>query len=343
MTKNEIQSELTQCIIDNKYSGVFVSSPRSGKTRAVLNSLKPIHHLKILVICPTNAIIESWKQECIKWSYTGKLTYIHRNYINTLDLSQFNLIVKDECHLLAESEIPLLLKSKLPVVAITGSLSQRNKDKLYYRLGLRVKFEYNVKEAVEDEIVSDYVINIHYCNLNAAEKLEYDKLTANINYLYFIQESSAALTMSGKRARLIYASEEKTLKAKELVKKSKRVLVYSNLTAIADKLCRATYHSKTKKGKENLPKFQSGKVNKLAAVGQLDMGVTILNLKHAIIHQLNSVEERAIQRILRVMNYEKGNKATIDLFCVRDTVDELWVSKSLSFVPEEKINVIDNE
>jgi hypothetical protein len=73
------------------------------------------------------------------------------------------------------------------------------------------------------------------------------------------------------------------------------------------------------------------------------MGVTIFNLKHAIIHQLNSVEERAIQRILRVMNYEKGNKANIDLLCVKNTVDETWVAKSLSFVPEEKINVIDNE
>jgi superfamily II DNA or RNA helicase len=141
MTKDEIQSKLTQCIIDNKYSGVFVSSPRSGKTKAVLDSLKFISHLNILVICPTNAIIESWKQECVKWSYIGNLSYIHRNYINTLDLSQFNLIVKDECHLLAESEIPLLLKSKLPVVAITGSLSKSNKDKLYYRLGLGVKFE----------------------------------------------------------------------------------------------------------------------------------------------------------------------------------------------------------
>lgn len=340
MTKDEIQKKLTQSIIDNKYSGVFISSPRSGKTKAVLDSLRPIQHLEILVVCPTNAIIESWKQECIKWGYTGNLTYIHRNYLSSIDLSKFRLIVKDECHLLAESEIPLLLGSKLPIVAITGSLSKHNKDKLYYRLGLKVKFEYNVKEAVEDSIVSDYVINLHYCQLNQIERKKYNQLTASINYLTEIGNKKLSLTKAGERARLIYASEDKINKAKEVIKKSKRVLVYSALTSIANKLCRVTYHSKTKKGKDNLPKFQTGKVNKLAAVGQLNMGVTILNLKHSVIHQLNSVEETAIQRVLRVMNYENGKNAIIDIFCVENTVDEDWIKKALAFVPESKINVL---
>lgn len=334
------QKELIESVINNKYSGVFIAAPRFGKTYCILQALRPISNLDILVVCPTNAIIESWKQECIKWGYKGNLTYVHRNYLNTIDLSKFRLIVKDECHLLAESEIPLLVKSKLPIVAITGSLSKHNKDKLYYRLGLKVKFEYSVKDAVEDSIVSDYQVNIHYCKLTPEERIKYDSITSKLNYFSSIGKHKLALSKAGERARLIYASEDKINKAKALVKKSKRVLVYANLTSIANKLCRVTYHSKTKKGKDNLPKFQSGKVNKLAAVGMLDMGITILNLKHAIIQQINGVEERAIQRILRVMNYEKGNKAVIDLFCVIDTVDEQWMDKSLSFVPREKINVV---
>jgi superfamily II DNA or RNA helicase len=334
------QKELIEAIITNKYSGVFIAAPRFGKTYCILQALKPIQHLEILVVCPTNAIIESWKQECIKWGYTGNLTYIHRNYLSSIDLSKFRLIVKDECHLLAESEIPLLLGSKLPIVAITGSLSKHNKDKLFYRLGLKVKFEYNVKEAVEDSIVSDYVINLHYCQLNEIERKKYNQLTATINYHKELGNYKFALNKAGERARLIYASEDKINKAKQVIKKYKRVLVYSALTAIANKLCRVTYHSKTKKGKDNLPKFQTGKINKLAAVGMLDMGITILNLKHCVIHQLNSVEERAIQRVLRVMNYENGKNAVIDIFCVEDTVDEDWINKALAFVPESKINVL---
>jgi hypothetical protein len=71
-----------------------------------------------------------------------------------------------------------------------------------------------------------------------------------------------------------------------------------------------------------------------------DEGVTILNLKHAIIHQLNSVEETAIQRILRVMNYENGNDAVIDICVVKNTVDEYWLKNSLKFVNHEKINYV---
>jgi len=58
--------------------------------------------------------------------------------------------------------------------------------------------------------------------------------------------------------------------------------------------------------------------------------ITIPNLKVGIFHHLQSSEERAIQRVLRMMNLEKDEKASIWIVVLKDTVDEEWTRKALS-------------
>ena len=345
--RKEKQQELIDCIIQNKYSGIFVASPRFGKTYCLLKALEPIKHLKILVIVPFDTIRQSWEHEIVKWGYKGSLDIIIRNSLKTVDLTSYNLIVKDECHLLADSEITLLKQAKKPILAITGTLGKKAKEKWLYQLGLKEKFRYDVNDAVEDNIVSGYKVYLHKCFLDNTEKkipvgnklyterMAYNSYTASMEY--FADSYQRKMYYAGKRARLLYNSTNKLIKAKELVGKAKRVLVFTALTDIANKLCRKVVHSKGRNNAETLDGFKRSKFNKVAAVSMIDMGVTILNLKHAIIHQLNSVEERAIQRILRVMNYEGNKDARIDIIYIPDTVDEEWINKALAFVPEEKI------
>lgn len=349
MTQEEVQTLFTNCIIDNKYSGVFVCSPRSGKTKAMLDALRPIQHLNILIIVPFNPVKESWEREIIKWKYEGKLQIILRNSLHTIDLSEYHLIVKDECHLTSEKEFGILSKANKPICAITGTLGKNAKSKLLYRLGLKEKFRYEVKDAIEDKIISDFNLNVHYCYLDNKEKSidingelfteqqAYNKFTNKINYFEETNNLNLKLLYSGKRARLIYSSKDKIEKCKALVAKKKRVLVFTQLTNVANYLCRKSFHSK-KPDLQILEDFKTGKINKLAVVNTINMGVTILNLKHAIIQQLNSKEETAIQRILRVMNLEGDRKATVDVFCVKNTVDEKWIQSALAFMDSTKIN-----
>ena len=349
MTRQELQAEFCKSIIDNKYSGVFVASPRVGKTRPVLEALKHIQHLKILIIVPFKPVKESWEREMVTWGYKGELQIILRNSLHTIDLSEFDLIVKDECHLTSEKEFSILVAAKKPICAITGTLGKNAKAKLQYRLGLKEKFRYEVKDAIEDKIISDFNLNVHYCYLDNKEKSidingelfteqqAYNKFTNNINYFEEIENNNLKLLYSGKRARLIYSSVDKIEKCKALVAKKKRVLVFTQLTNVANYLCRKSFHSK-KPDLQILEDFKTGKINKLAVVNTINMGVTILNLKHAIIQQLNSKEETAVQRILRVMNLEGEKKAEIDLFVVKGTVDEKWIQSALAFMDSTKIN-----
>lgn len=352
MTREEVQALFTKSIIDNKYSGIFVCSPRSGKTKATLDALLPIQHLKILIIVPFDTIKKTWEFEINKWNYTGQLDIILKTSVKKVDLTSYDLIVKDECHSLSESEISCFKQAKKPILAITGTLGKKVKDKWLYNLGVREKFRYDVIDAVEDSIVSDYKVTVHYCELDNkelcvehkgklyTEKQAYDLFTRNIEYFKRINNTKVKLYYAGLRARLIYSSKNKISLAKSLIKSKKRVLVFTALTKVANKLCRSVYHSQAKN--DNLSRFESGKINKLATISMVDMGVTLSNLKHCIVHQLNSVEERAIQRILRVMNIDGDKIAEIDILCVKDTVDEDWNKSSLAFVPETKINYIKN-
>jgi ERCC4-related helicase len=144
------------------------------------------------------------------------------------------------------------------------------------------------------------------------------------------------MSYAGQRARLIYSSVDKISKAKAIIASKKRVLVFTALTDVANELTRKTYHSKTK-DKDNLQKFKDGEINKLTAVSQIDMGVTVKKLKHIVIHQLASKEERAVQRILRAMNLEGSRVAEIDILYVTNTVDTIWVDKALAWCPKEKL------
>jgi superfamily II DNA or RNA helicase len=350
--RKEKQQELIDCIIQNKYSGIFVASPRFGKTYCLLKALEPIQHLKILIIVPFDTIKKSWEFEINKWGYTGELDIILKTSVKKVDLTSYDLIVKDECHSLSESEILCFKQAKKPICAITGTLGKKVKDKWLYQLGVKEKFRYDVIDAVEDSIVSDYKVTVHYCQLDNkeldvefkgklyTEKQAYELFTRNMDYFKRINNPKIKLYYAGLRARLIYSSKNKITLAKSLIKTKRRVLVFTALTKVANKLCRSVYHSQAKN--DNLNRFENGKINKLATISMVDMGVTLSNLKHCIVHQLNSVEERAIQRVLRVMNIDGNRIADIDILCVKDTVDEDWCKSSLSFVPETKINYIQN-
>jgi superfamily II DNA or RNA helicase len=272
-TRGEKQLELINCIIDNKFSGVFIASPRFGKSYCVLEALKTLSYLNLryLIIVPFKPVLKSWMEELVKWKFTGNIHFVIRTSLKSMDLTQFDIIIKDECHLLADSEIKLLKQAKKPIVAITGSLGKQAENKLLYNLGLRVKCNYSVEDAIEDGVISNYVVNLHSCNLTISERIEYNRLTQKHEYFKSVGNFNVQMKYAGERARLIYSSVDKISKAKALITSKKRVLVFTALTDVANELTRKTYHSKTK-DKDNLEKFKKGSINKLTAIGQIDMG-----------------------------------------------------------------------
>ena len=68
--------------------------------------------------------------------------------------------------------------------------------------------------------------------------------------------------------------------------------------------------------------------------------VTITNMKHAVIHQIQSNEELQIQKILRTCNLEGDKKAQIYITVAKDTQDSVWLESALAQVPKHKLKWI---
>ncbi len=141
----------------------------------------------------------------------------------------------------------------------------------------------------------------------------------------------------------MYSCRSKLNIAKKLINKfsEDRLLIFSTLTESANYLCENQYHSKADKA--NLDKFSSGIINQLAVVNMANTGLNIKPLHKAIVHQFQSSEETAQQRMGRLLRLEFNNPnkiAEIWVTVCENTVDEDWVKNALINIPESKIQYV---
>lgn len=358
MTREEVQKAAVNAAIKNKCSGILDLSPRTGKSKIAIDILKTLHPSnKILITVPYNSIIESWETEILKWNYTeSNIKIINKRGLSKEDLSIYNLIVVDEIHDLSDNESACLYQAARTILGLTGSLGEDNRKALKRNLGLKIIYKYSIEEAINDGIIADFKVNLHYVELdNTVKNIEYGVkakpmigteleaykwFTGQFERFRVLSFSNPSLNVvkmkyAGKRKEIVYKSINKLSKSKELIKDLNYCLIFTGLIETANKLSKNTYTSKSK-GTE-LEDFKSGKIKKLAVIAMSSMGVTIPKLKNIVCHQLQSTEELAMQKLLRAMNLDKDKVANIDIVIAKNTVDEDWMNKALAFIPEDKI------
>jgi superfamily II DNA or RNA helicase len=358
--RNLIQAEASTAIVNARFHGILDLSPRFGKSKTTLLALEKIDKvINILITAPFNSILDGWKAEVNLWGCKHNITYVNDRSLSNVDWDSIHLVVKDEIHQISESQVDILKSSKKPIIGLTGSLSNDNKKYLKQTLGLLVKYTYSIEQAIEDRIISDFTVKVHYVELdNKIKNIEYGtKLKPLIGtelevytwassqferfkYMSYSNPALSNLKMkyAGVRTRIIYGSINKIKKSKSLLKTKNKVLVFTGLTKVADSITSNSHHSKSTG--DSLEKFLNGEVNHLAVVNQLNMGFTDKKLKRIIVNQLQSKEENAIQRMMRAMNFEEGKEAVIDIILVKDTVDEDWFNKASSWIPKNKIKIM---
>lgn len=326
------------------------------------NSFKPED---FTITVPYNTIIEnSWKPEIEKWKLGFMPNLINQRSLDKV--TECKVLLCDEIHSLSSNQIRLIKKLKPKILfGGSGSISKDTQDLLDKELDLNCVFEYSIENAITDGLISNYEINIVSCNLEdkkkdflvktksteyfTTEKARYDVLSKMFRKFQFAQYGSksdkeraknAAIKMNFARLRseLIYTCNTKRKLAKKLVETNPRSLMFTTRTQIADEICEASHHSKNKKEK-NLSKFIEGEISSLGVAQMVQMGITIPDLKVGIFHQMQSNEESAIQKVLRMCNLEDEKMAKIFIVMLNNTVDEEWVKSAVS--PFKNINYLD--
>ena len=354
MIREEVQSKAIKLAWEKKH-GVLFLAPRVGKTKIGLEISKFTDN--VLVTYPYNVISESWVAESEKWDI--KLPqHINQRMLHTIDWVP-KLVIADEVHTLSEKQLNILKNWGCKVIGLTGSLSDDTKKSLKQELQLPVIYEYSIEQAIKDGLIADYKFNVVLLSLDDKEKYlaspfkSDDKLYTEKKHYEMIDKqfnrfkimswdnpkyNNVKMMWAGKRSNAIYNYKKKVEYAKRFIDSVDRCLIFTARTEVADYLGQKSYHSKTKE--DTLSDFIEGNINKLSAVNQISMGITIPDLKLGIFHQLNSSEESQIQKSLRMLNLDGSRIGEIYIFCYANTQDEAWVVKALQPFDNSKIQWI---
>lgn len=355
--RDKRQKEFAKEWLNNGMFGILNLCPRFGKIRTTIHILKKLpKSVKILIAYPDNKIKDSWISDFEEMNYVNdNITYTTHLSLKKHRDKLYDLIVIDEIHLLSIAqmeECKYIFTINEKVLGLTGTLSEYTKEDLYCELGLNVISTYTIEEAIRENVIADYKINVIRIPLDdkilieqksgkkITEKKKFDNCTYVINKLQKTGKDTMFLRLN--RMRIIQNSLSKLNETKRILNKYKddRILVFCGVTKTADALGIPSYHSKSTE-KNIFQDFVDGKGKHLAVVKIGNTGVTYKPLNKIIINYFDSNAENLAQKINRCMAMEYSNpdkKSHIYIISTNEPTEQNWLNKALEFFDDDKIH-----
>ena len=211
---------------------------------------------------------------------------------------------------------------------------------------------YTTEEGINDGILANYQITVHYVELDnviktkdkkgklKTERERYSGYTWVIESKKRMRQDFMFLALA--RNRLSLSSIGKMNYVKKLLQKlsDKRVLVFTGLADVADKLGIPSYHSKSKDD-SGYTEFQSGTNNHLALAAMGKVGVTYTDLDSVILLNFTYNAEETSQILNRAIKLDyHGKIADLHIICLREEPEMKKLKESLSMLDQTKIKYI---
>ena len=334
--RDQIQKDALTVALNNKRCGLGISMG-VGKTLIGLNYIdhlqgKNMGKLRVLVVAPKLSIFDSWKNDAIKFNIDiDNIEFTTYLSLNKYDSQQFDIVILDECHSLLDSHLNFLGMFNGRILGLTGTpprYPNTEKGRMVNQF-CPIKFTYITDDAVEDNILNDYIIIVHRMNLsnenNILVKLK-DKefMTSEVkNYNYWSNRIVMANTKKQEQIASIMRmkalmgfSTKENYTRKLLSNIEDKCIVFCNTQDQADRICKYSVHSKNVDADENLQKFKDGDIDKLSCVMQLNEGINIPELRAGVIMHAYGNERKSSQRIGRLLRLNPTEKATIHILFV---------------------------
>jgi len=326
-------------------SGCAKMPMRSGKTVVGLKVAN--YYDKVLVAYPNAPIYESWKSDSERFDLDIEhITFTTFASLPKHDLRDYDCVIIDEIDQLSESKWEFILSNRPKILnGLTGTPPRKGTKKRFFLDNYcQIRYERTIDETT-GVLNKPYHIYVHL--VNPSELRDIPKKSggfwsekARINF--FENNCNDSFPMMLRLIQHISGSPTKWAKLRELLSGFERCLVFVETAQQCNEICRYTYHSKNSKEANNeaLAKFNSGEVNFLATINQLNAGITFPNLNRAVILHTYASSSKAAQRIARTLNYLEGEKAELHIICLNHTRDVVWTRKGLEYYGEENITWI---
>lgn len=370
--KDALQQEAIRLWVFNHCIGLVCAATGVGKTRIAILAMdhayeKDGEDLDILIVVPFSELKDTgWPEEITKWERLHYMKHIEITTYHSLatrEKRKRSLIILDEAHHLTPNNARFFIDNEqhriLSITATPPDAEFNEKTSewephILSRLTPLV-FNYTIKQATEEQMVSDYGIWVIDCFLDetvpyvkAGTPKKPFKTTESAQYNYMMREITKAQVhdntaklnaLYGERMRFLYNLYSKTEVAKRIIAKlgpEERTIVFCGSIKQAELLCGDNvYHSKS--GKKALRAFKNKEINILGVCKAVDEGENIEDVHNEIIVQATSKPRQTVQRVGRAIRFKPGHKARIFLLRAKATVDERWVKSTLEYFDSSKI------
>jgi len=355
ITRDSVQQAALREALMFKRSGLQLATG-AGKTKIGLDYINCLDkEAKVLVVAPKVDIFKSWMDDASKFGFPQLLDRItFSTYLSLAkhDPEDYDILILDEAHSLKATALPFLTRYRGRILGLTGTppkylTSEKGQLMLEY---YPIKYVFKTDKAVENEILNDYHIFVHYLDLNrdktiktkqgwmTSERAQYDWITRELE----AASSKTFMFKNIQRINFLKQFETKEHYAKKLlneINQEEKVLIFANTIDQAERLCKDSHHSKNKNSP--LEAFKTGEINRLSCVEQLSEGINIPNLKNAIIlHSYSGGSPKFVQRFGRLLRLSPEESSVVHILCYKDTVDEKWMHDNLKSFDQNKISYI---
>jgi len=355
ITRDLVQHQALKEAMQFKRSGLQLATG-AGKTKVGLDYITVLPDTyKVLVVAPKIDIFKSWIDDAKEFEVEElleRITFSTYLSITKHNPEEYDILILDEAHSLKATALPFLNSYRGRILGLTGTppkylTSEKGQLMMEY---YPIKYVFKTDKAVENEILNDYHIFVHYLDLNrnktmqtkqgwmTSERAQYDWISREIDGAI----GNSLMFKTIQRINFLKQFDTKEHYAKNLLEQldqKEKIIIFANTIDQAERLCKHSHHSKNKNSP--LEAFKTGEITRLSCVEQLSEGVNIPNLKNAIIlHSYSGGSPKAQQKFGRMLRLPTDQTATVHILCYRNTVDEKWVSDNLKNYDQNKITYI---
>lgn len=336
--------------------GYLDLAPRFGKIRTTFGILNNLfaYDCTVLIAYPLNSIQDEWIKEAEKWDYTNpNITYVNFSSLKNYKDKIFDIIIIDEFHSASDNERDICHQimtndDNMYTLLLSGTVLKETAA----LWGLPLIAKYTTEQGIQDGILSNYEITIHLVDLDdriktpnskgkmLTEKKRYDNYSFVINKMKKNGQNFKHLALSRNRLALSSISKKNYLihLLRNLV--SKRTLVFTGLSEIADSIGIPSYHSKSKND-QNYKDFQEKKINQLALAAMGKMGVTFTNLDSVILYNFSYNSEETKQILDRAIKLDYNSKiADLHIIAINEKPELKKLEETIKMFDKSKIKYI---
>ena len=197
------QQKAIQFFLENKGQVIWSVPTGSGKTYAAIQVIKNLlekePNLKILIIVPTNVILDMWQGELMKNDFMfnkigiynsnckeySKITLTTTSSAGKINIKIFDFLIIDEVHQAGTDRLLKILEHPFKYKLGMSATTEREDFKHWsiYRIFDYKIFEYSIKEALDDGILNKFEFYDVVLELTPEERAKYDEISISIGMM----------------------------------------------------------------------------------------------------------------------------------------------------------------